>query len=180
MLVKINKGILFLLFALFGFSSYHLIISNEFYPYILLIVGTILSIGVYFCLATMPINKSKYYLPLSILAFLNLALLFSDYHYPQVLNATWNYSFTFLFLVLFSSLMFRLKEIDGKFSTFTYWITLFSGILIGVALLFKISSAFYYSILFYVFLTNSIVLILLFGSQFKRPKKSNTASQSLK
>lgn len=178
MLVKINKGILFLLFALFGFGSYQLIVSNEFYPYILIIVGTILSIGVYFCLVAMPINKSKYYLPLSILAFLNLILLFSDYHYPQVLDATWNYSFTFLFIVLLSSLMFRLKQIEGKFSSFAFWITLLSGILIGAALLFKISSAFYYSILFYTFTTNSIAVILLFGSLFKRPKKSNTASQS--
>lgn len=175
MLVNINKGILFLLIALFGFSSYHLIISNEFYPYILIIVGTVLSIGVYFCLATMPIKETKLYLPISILAFLNLVLLFSDYHYPQVLDATWNYSFTFLFFVLLSSLMFRLKEIEGKFSTFTYWITLLSGILIGAALLFKISSAFYYSVLFYTFTTNSIAVILLFGSQFKKQKKSNTS-----
>lgn len=180
MLVIINKIILFLLLALFGYSFYHLIITNDFYPYILIIIGTILSIGVYFSLVTMKVINSKTYLLLTILALLNLFLLFSDYHYPSVLEATWNYSIAFLFIVLLTSLLFKLKEIEGKFSVFTFWITVLSGILIVVALLFKISLSYYYSALCFTFATNSIALLLLFGSQFKRPKKSNTASQSLK
>lgn len=172
MLLKFNKGILFLLIALFGFGLYRLVVLNEFYPYSLLLIGTLLSIGVYFCLITIPKIPSKPYAILTIFALLNLGLLFSDYFYPQLLRSTWNYSFSLFFLVLVIALLNSLKKIKGKLSTFTFWSTLFSGLLIGTALLFKVSSTFYYSLVFYSFLVSTISNLLLFGSQFKKVKKS--------
>lgn len=175
MLLKINKGILFLLIALFGFGLYRFFVLNEFYPYSLLLVGNLLSIGVYFCLISIPTTQAKVYTLLSILAILNLGLLFSDYFFPQVLRATWNYSFTLLFLVIVITLLNSLKKIKGKLSTFTFWATLLSGILIGTALLFKVSSTFYYTLVFYSFLVSSVAILLLFGSQFKKVKKEKTS-----
>lgn len=170
MLSKVNRGILYLLIALFSFGLFRLIVFNEIYPYALLLIGTLLSLGIYYALIKMSSIRSKSYLFLSVLAFINLILLFSDYFFPELLRSTWNYSFALLFLMLFTVLLLSIKTFNGKLARYTYWITSASGIMIGLALILKISTPFYFSIIFYSFLISSILILVLFGSKFKKVK----------
>lgn len=168
MLFKLNKIFLFALLALFGFSIYRLFFIDEFYPYAFVLFATLLSIGIYFSLLNTKNTKNNLYIILSFLGLLNCVLLVSDYFYPEQLRSTWNYSLAVLFLLLFLALISRIKQIKGLFATIVLVISILSGLLIEIALLFKISNQTFYQSIVYSLIATSIAIIVLFATNFKR------------
>jgi hypothetical protein len=170
MFQKVNKVIVFILVALLVFCAYKLVVPNEIQPYALLGFAAFLSFGIYFGLVTSKSIPENYYTVFSILAFLNILVLLADYFYPEFLKTTWNYSFALLFLLLFSTLLFKLKNHSGKLAKFVFYSLLVTAILIEIALIFKISTAIFYTGLYYLLILASATTLLLFGKEIKRNK----------
>lgn len=170
MFKKVNKVIVFILAAILVFCAYKLVVPNEIQPYAILGFAAFLSFGIYFGLVTSSSIPKKYYTAFSVLAFLNILVLVADYFYPEFLKTTWNYSFALLFLLLFSTLLFKLKKHSGSFAKFVFYLILVAGILIEVALIFKISTANFYTGLYYLLILVSASTLLLFGLEIKRNK----------
>jgi hypothetical protein len=170
MFQKVNKVIVFILAAILLFCAYKLVVPNEIQPYTILGFAAFLSFGIYFGLVTSSSIPKKYYTAFSVLAFLNILVLVADYFYPEFLKTTWNYSFTLLFLLLFSTLLFKLKKHSGSFAKFVFYLILVAGILIEIALIFKISTANFYTGLYYLLILVSASTLLLLGMEIKRNK----------
>ncbi|MEY3425145.1 MAG: hypothetical protein RL265_326 [Bacteroidota bacterium] len=170
MFQKVNKVIVFILAAILLFCAYKLVVPNEIQPYAILGFAAFLSFGIYFGLVTSSSIPKKYYTAFSVLAFLNILVLVADYFYPEFLKTTWNYSFALLFLLLFSTLLFKLKKHSGSFAKFVFYLILVAGILIEIALIFKISTANFYTGLYYLLILVSASTLLLFGLEIKRNK----------
>ena len=170
MFQKVNKVIVFILAAILLFCAYKLVVPNEIQPYAILGFAVFLSFGIYFGLVTSSSIPKKYYTAFSVLAFLNILVLVADYFYPEFLKTTWNYSFALLFLLLFSTLLFKLKKHSGSFAKFVFYLILVAGILIEIALIFKISTANFYTGLYYLLILVSASTLLLFGLEIKRNK----------
>jgi hypothetical protein len=170
MFQKVNKVIVFILAAILVFCAYKLVVPNEIQPYALLGFAAFLSFGIYFGLVTSSSIPKKYYTAFSVLAFLNILILLADYFYPEFLKTTWNYSFALLFLLLFSTLLFKLKKHSGSFAKFVFYLILVAGILIVITLVFKISTANFHTALYYLLLAASASTLLLFGLEIKRNK----------
>lgn len=166
MLQKINSWILIALTVFFGFCLYKLIISNQLYPFALLLFFTLLSIGMYFSINLLKKINPKIYLAISLFSFINCIILFADYIYPEILKSTWNYSLSLVFFIILYALLVHIKKTKGKLSLITYWITLFSGILIELILLMKTSNSFIHSLVFYLFLISSILILTLSSMRF--------------
>lgn len=170
MFQKVNKVIVFILAAILVFCAYKLVVPNEIQPYAILGFAAFLSFGIYFGLVTNSSIPKKYYTAFSVLAFLNILVLVADYFYPEFLKTTWNYSFALLFLLLFSTLLFKLKKHSGSFAKFVFYLILVAGILIEIALIFKVSTANFYTGLYYLLILVSASTLLLFGLEIKRNK----------
>lgn len=170
MFQKVNKIIVFILAAILLFCAYKLVVPNEIQPYAILGFAAFLSFGIYFGLVTSSSIPKKYYTAFSVLAFLNILVLLADYFYPEFLKTTWNYSFALLFLLLFSSLLFKLKKHSGRLAKFVFYLILVTGILIVITLIFKISTANFHTALYYLLLAASASTLLLFGLEIKRNK----------
>lgn len=170
MFQKVNKIIVFILAAILLFCAYKLVVPNEIQPYAILGFAAFLSFGIYFGLVTSSSIPKKYYTAFSVLAFLNILVLLADYFYPEFLKTTWNYSFALLFLLLFSSLLFKLKKHSGRLAKFVFYLILVAGILIVITLVFKISTANFHTALYYLLLAASASTLLLFGLEIKRNK----------
>lgn len=170
MFQKVNKVIVFILAAILVFCAYKLVVPNEIQPYAILGFAAFLSFGIYFGLVTSSSIPKKYYTAFSVLAFLNILVLVADYFYPEFLKTTWNYSFALLFLLLFSTLLFKLKKHSGSFAKFVFYLILVAGILIEIALIFKVSTANFYTGLYYLLILVSASTLLLFGLEIKRNK----------
>lgn len=170
MFQKVNKVIVFILAAILVFCAYKLVVPNEIQPYAILGFAAFLSFGIYFGLVTSSSIPKKYYTAFSVLAFLNILVLVADYFYPEFLKTTWNYSFALLFLLLFSTLLFKLKKHSGSFAKFVFYLILVAGILIEIALIFKISTANFYTGLYYLLILVSASTLLLLGMEIKRNK----------
>jgi hypothetical protein len=170
MFQKVNKVILFILVAILVFCAYKLVVPNEIQPYALLGFAAFLSFGIYFGLVTSKSIPENYYTVFSILAFFNILVLLADYFYPEFLKTTWNYSFALLFLLLFSTLLFKLKNHSGKLAKFVFYLLLVTAILIEIALIFKISTAIFYAGLYYLLIIASATTLLLFGKEINRNK----------
>ncbi len=167
MFQKANKVIVFILVAILVFCAYKLVVPNEIQPYALLGFAAFLSFGIYFGLVTSSSIPKKYYTAFSVLAFLNILILLADYFYPEFLKTTWNFSFALLFLLLLSTLLFKLKNHTGRLAKFVFYLILVAGILIEIALIFKISTANFYTALSYLLLAASASTLLLFGKEIK-------------
>lgn len=167
---KVNKVIVFILVAILLFCAYKLIVPNEIYPYALLGFAAFLSFGIYFGLVSSTSIPTKYYTSFSVLAFLNLLVLLADFFYPEFLKTTWNYSFALLFLLLFSTLLFKIKAYDGRLAKLSFYLLLATGILIEIALIFKISTANFYTGLYYSLVMASASALMVFGKEIKRNK----------
>jgi hypothetical protein len=63
-----------------------------------------------------------------------------------------------------------LKKHSGSFAKFVFYLILVAGILIEIALIFKISTANFYTALYYLLFTASASTLLLFGMEIKRNK----------
>ena len=112
-----------------------------------------------------------YWLPFwYFLLFLNLLVLLADFFYPEFLKTTWNYSFALLFLLLFSTLLFKIKAYDGRLAKLSFYLLLATGILIEIALIFKISTANFYTGLYYSLVMASASALMVFGKEIKRNK----------
>lgn len=170
MFQKVNKVIVFILAAILVFCAYKLVVPNEIQPYAILGFAAFLSFGIYFGLVTSSSIPKKYYNAFSVLAFLNILVLVADYFYPEFLKTTWNYSFALLFLLLFSTLLFKLKNHTGRLAKFVFYLILVAGILIEITLIFKISTANFHTALYYLLLAASASTLLLFGMEIKRNK----------
>jgi hypothetical protein len=170
MFQKVNKVIVFILAAILLFCAYKLVVPNEIQPYAILGFAAFLSFGIYFGLVTSSSIPKKYYTAFSVLAFLNILVLVADYFYPEFLKTTWNYSFALLFLLLFSTLLFKLKNHTGRLAKFVFYLILVAGILIEITLIFKISTANFHTALYYLLLAASASTLLLFGMEIKRNK----------
>lgn len=170
MFQKVNKVIVFILAAILLFCAYKLVVPNEIQPYAILGFAAFLSFGIYFGLVTSSSIPKKYYTAFSVLAFLNILVLVADYFYPEFLKTTWNYSFALLFLLLFSTLLFKLKKHSGSFAKFVFYLILVAGILIEIALIFKVSTANFYTGLYYLLILVSASTLLLLGMEIKRNK----------
>ena len=170
MVQNVNKVIVFILVAILGFCAYKLVIPNEIHPYALIGFAAFLSFGIYFGLVTSTSIPKKYFIVFSVLAFLNILVLIADYYYPEFLKKTWNYSFALLFLLLFSTLLFKLKHQSGRLAKFVFYVTLVTGILIEIALIFKLSTTIFYTSLFYLLILASASTLLLFGKEFVKNK----------
>lgn len=170
MFQKVNKVIVFILAAILVFCAYKLVVPNEIQPYAILGFAAFLSFGIYFGLVTSSSIPKKYYTAFSVLAFLNILVLVADYFYPEFLKTTWNYSFALLFLLLFSTLLFKLKKHSGSFAKFVFYLILVAGILIEIALIFKVSTANFYTGLYYLLILVSASTLLLLGMEIKRNK----------
>jgi hypothetical protein len=170
MFQKVNKVILVVLMAILGFCAYKLVVPNEIHPYALLGFAAFLSFGIYFGLVSSTSIPKKYYTAFSVLALLNILILLADYFYPEFLKKTWNYSFALLFLLLFSTLLFKLKHQSGRLAKFVFYVTLVTGILIEIALIFKLSTTIFYTSLFYLLILASASTLLLFGKEFVKNK----------
>lgn len=170
MFQKVNKVIVFILAAILVFCAYKLVVPNEIQPYALLGFAAFLSFGIYFGLVTSSSLPKKYYTTFSVLAFLNILVLVADYFYPEFLKTTWNYSFALLFLLLFSTLLFKLKNHTGRLAKLVFYLILVAGILIEITLIFKISTANFHTALYYLLLAASASTLLLFGMEIKRNK----------
>jgi hypothetical protein len=92
----------------------------------------------------------------------------ASYYYPDLLKNTWNYSIMFTLFVDFTALLFRIQQLKGKLSIFTFWATVIVGLFVETALVFKISLPLVYSILTTSLLVCSGLILSLFASQFSR------------
>jgi len=170
MFQKVNKVMVFILAAILVFCAYKLVVPNEIQPYALLGFAAFLSFGIYFGLVSSTSIPKKYYTAFSFLAFLNIFVLLADYFYPEFLKTTWNYSFALLFLLLFSTLLFKIKASNGRLAKLIFYLLLAAGVLIQIALIFKISTANFYTGLYYLLIFASASTLLLFGKEIKRTK----------
>lgn len=170
MVQNVNKVIVFILVAILGFCAYKLVIPNEIHPYALIGFAAFLSFGIYFGLVTSTSIPKKYFIVFSVLAFLNILVLIADYYYPEFLKKTWNYSFALLFLMLFSNLLFKLKNHVGRLAKFVFYLLLVTGILIEIALIFKISTPSFYSGLYYLLILAISSTLFLFAKEMTKNK----------
>lgn len=167
MFQKVNKAIVFILAAILAFCAYKLVVPNEIQPYALLGFAAFLSFGIYFGLVSKTSIPKKYYTAFSVLAFLNILVLLADFFYPEFLKTTWNYSFALLFLLLFSTLLFKIKAFNGRLAKIAFYLLMTTGILIETALVFKISTANFYTGLYYLLIVASASTLFLFGKEIK-------------
>ena len=168
MIQKFNFGVLISLFGLLIFSSYRFFIQNIFYPHGLLLFFVLLCITMYFSIYQLRNITRRYYVAISIFALLNSILMIASYYYPDLLKNTWNYSIMFTLFVDFTALLFRIQQLKGKLSIFTFWATVIVGLFVETALVFKISLPLVYSILTTSLLVCSGLILSLFASQFSR------------
>lgn len=174
MIQKLNFGILITLIVFFLYGLFQLLVNDEIYPFGLILIFCLVSISGYFALFQLRKIQRNLYLAFTLLCFVNSVVLFADYFYPSLLIYGWNYSFMLTFILILSALLVKVKKIDGKLSKFTFWITVISGLLILIGLLFKLSSPFLHSIVKMSFGISSISLLILFGLQFKKKVKHIT------
>jgi len=171
MLKKFNSWILIGLVGFFLFGLYRLFVNNSLYPYALLVFFTLLSIAMYFSLNRISQANTLTYRVFSVLSLFNSILLFADYLFPEVLKLTWNYSFAIVFVLLFYAVLDQLTKMKGKFSKFTFWLTVFTGTLIEFTLLFKLSGDQFHSIVLFTFFFNTLMIVITFISQLKKNRQ---------
>lgn len=165
---KINIGFLFSLVGFLFFCLYKLFVSEEIYPYTILLFISILSIGIYFPIYLLRYVERRVYNILSFFGLFNIIILFLDYFFPILLRNTWNFSFAFILFFIFYGLITLIKKMETIITTLTYWSTVITGFLISSALVLKLTSTIFYSIATYSFLISGILILSTFVLFYKK------------
>ena len=168
MIQKINNSILVALIASFLYSAYKLLISNEMFPYGVLLFFTLICIGMYLSLLMLRKLSKRLYLLVSIVSLINSSALLLYYFYPDLLRNTWNFSFATALLIIFTAFIFQLKAIKSTLAKITLAVTVISLAMLETILIGKITDAFIHSVAFWSFTAVSLLMVITFASQLRR------------
>jgi hypothetical protein len=168
MIQKVNNSILAALIISFLFSAYKLLISNEMFPFGILLFFTLICIGMYLSLLMLKKLSQRLYLMVSIVSLINSSALLLYYFYPELLKNTWNYSFGTALLIIFTAFIFQLKAMKSKLAKVTLALTVVSLGMLETILIGKITDAYIHSVAFWSFAAVSLLMVITFASQLKR------------
>lgn len=164
MLRIINATILILTSAVLLFGLYKVIISTEFFPYLLIDFFLLLVAIMYFALFSARKElSSSHYTILSAISGFGLISLIISYFQPEYLKMSWNFSFSLVFLVIFWSLTSITKQDRNLLEKISKYLILLSGTFIIVLLLFKISNHSMHLVAVYGLLISTISLLVALG-----------------
>ena len=168
MIQKVNNSILVALVLSFLYSAYKLLISNEMFPFGILLFFTMICVGMYLSMLMLRKLSQRLYLLVSIVSLINSFALLLYYFYPELLRNTWNYSFGTALLIIFTAFIFQLKTIKSNLSKITLALTIISLGMLETILIAKITDAFIHTLAFWSFTAVSLMIVITFASRLKR------------
>lgn len=164
MLKKINASILIVTTACLLFGLYKVLISTEFFPYLLIDFFLFLIVIMYFSLFSARKELSLlHYRILSVLSIIGLISFVISYFQPDYLKSSWNFSFALVFIVIFWSLQSLTKKGRNILERMAKYLIVISGAYISVLLLFKVSSHALHLGAIYGLLLSTITLLVSLG-----------------